>query len=168
MTRREQAEAHRERARNLRAQGMTLAQIGREMGLTKQRVHQIFEGQTPPRPETHQTIKRTLNGDPMPDDAVFLALYEEGLTDGDVARVLGVHYWQARDLRRRAGVKARQGRPSVLAPCDLERLLEMARNGAIGAELAAEFGINMHYANYLCRKHGLNRSTGIRRRKGAL
>lgn len=160
--------AQREEAARLRALGMSLAQIGREMGLTKQRIHQIFEGNTPPRPEVPPAPKMTRKGVPIPDDAVFAAMYQEGLTDGAIARELGVDCWYVGQVRRRAGVKGRRGAPPKLSQTDLERLLDMARNGATGAEMGAEFGINLHYANRLCAKHGLKRSQGIRKRRGAL
>lgn len=150
MNRREQAEAHREVARNLRAQGMSLAQIGREMGVSRERARQLLAPMKPLRV--------------MPDDAVIVALYEEGLTDSDVAQEVGVSRQHILRVRTRLGVQGRRGSPPRLVPCEVERLIEMAQGGATDEELSAAFNVSVTHAARIRCAHGLKRQTG--RRKG--
>lgn len=86
----------------------------------------------------------------------IVALYEEGLTDADVARTLGISEGVAGDRRRRAGVKGRPTTPR-LVPCEVDRLLEMARAGAAYADLGVEFGLSPLYVTVILRKHGFRR-----------
>ena len=89
----------------------------------------------------------------------IVALYEEGLTDADVARTLGISEGAPGDSPRRAGVKGRPTMPR-LVPCDVERLLTMARAGVAYADLGAEFGLSPRYVTVLLRKHGFRRYAG--------
>ncbi len=133
----------REEAKRLRAQGMTFAQIGEALGVSRVRAFNLCRTPDPP--------SRI-----MPDDAVIVALYESGLTDADVAQEFGVsahHVWR---VRYRHGVQGHD-RVSRLAPCDLERLLEMARAGLTYATIGAEFEISRAYARAICAKHGIRR-----------
>lgn len=147
----------REEAVRLRAQGMSLTKIGLEMGISRQRVGQLLA----PAERAHEPTVRQVMPAPAPkapDELTLqiIRLYEEGLTDADIARTLGISEGVAGDRRRRAGVKGRPTTPR-LVPCDVERLLTMARAGAAYADLGAEFGLSPLYVTVLLRKHGFRR-----------
>jgi DNA-binding CsgD family transcriptional regulator len=135
----------REEAARLRAQGMTFAQIGKVMGISRVRAFNLLR---PPKPSSRRI---------MPDDAVIIALYAGGRTDADVAREVGVSVSYVRRVRRRHAVQGRSGKPSRFTPGDVERLLVMAKSGATYATISEELDISPGYACEICAKHGIRR-----------
>ena len=137
--------ARREEAARLRAQGMTFAQIGAALGISRVRAFNLLR---PPKPSSRRI---------MPDDAVIVALYAGGRTDAEVAQEVGVSVSHVRRVRHRHAVQGREGKPSRFAPSEIERLLVMAKSGATFTMISQEFGISRGYACEICMKHGIRR-----------
>jgi DNA-binding CsgD family transcriptional regulator len=135
----------REEAKRLRAQGMSLSQIGRVIGVSRQRVAQLLA----PPPECKPRNDRR---------QAIVSLYEEGLTDADIARTLGVCLATVSKHRRGAGIKGRKCTP-LLVPCEVDRLLEMVRAGVRYAAIGEAFGISRELVGTIARKHGVRRAT---------
>ena len=134
-----------EEARRLALAGLTVKQIAVEIGITRQGVENCLKA-TGTQP--HRVVKYT-------DDQI-IAFHQDGLTDIDIARELGICTETVLKVRHRLGLKAHGSIP-VLGPSEVERLLTRAREGARQVDLAKEFNIAQRTVSTYLIKHGIRR-----------
>lgn len=136
-----------EEARRLALSGLTVKQIAAEMKCSRQGVEKYLKA-TGTQP--HRVVKYT-------DDQIA-TLHQDGLTDIDIARELGICTETVLKVRHRLGLKAHGSIP-VLGPSEVECLLSRAREGVSQVDLAKEFGIAQPTISTYLIKHGQRRQT---------
>lgn len=137
-----------EEARRLALSGLLNTEIAVQMGISRQGVHNLLKATGTPS-----------NRHPKPDAEQIVTLYQQGLTDGDIAQETGWCKATVQYTRYRAGTRGRIGGQPVLVPCEVERLCRLAREGWTQIELATEFGVNQTLISKTLIKHGLRRQT---------
>lgn len=136
-------------ARRLALDGLTLNEIAAEMGVTRQAVQQLLKA-------TDTTARRSPgNCRPSPTPEEVVALYQEGLTDEDVARMFGISQYTVRDRRRKAGVKGCGGVPPRFTPTDVDRIVALHHEGWSQMKIAAEYGADQTTVSRTLRKRGI-------------
>lgn len=133
----------------LHAEGLMNSAIVLRVGRSPSRVHQIL-----------MDVKVPANRKVKPADDVVVALYEEGYTDGDIARQFEVSIDTVRFIRKRAGVQGQRGGTPKLGPADVERLLSLARQGWRQDDIAAELGVGQATVSQIMRRNGIERQPG--------
>ncbi len=127
--------------------GLTVKQIAAEMKCSRQSVETYLKA-TGTQP--HRVVKYT--------DEQIVNLHQNGLTDADIARELGICVNTVLNVRHRLGIKAHDRVP-VLTSQDVKRLLHLARQGWRQTDLADEFGVHQSCISKLLIKHGMRRQT---------
>ena len=137
----------------LHAEGLTNRAIARRVGRSYERVRQLLK---------EEGLTRNPYCAPS-HEAAIVTLYEQGLTDADIAQELGMCEAWAGQVRRRAGVQGRTT-PPKLAPVEVERLLTLARQGWRQVDIAAEVGLSQGKVSDIMRRHGIERQPARHRR----
>jgi predicted transcriptional regulator len=136
-----------EEARRLALSGLTVKQIAAEMKCSRQGVEKYLKA-TGTQP--HRVVKYT--------DEQIVTLHQEGLTDPDIARELGICVNTVLKVRHRLGIKTHYRTP-ILSSVDVKRLLSLAKQGWRQVDLAEEFGVHQSCISKLLIKYGLRRQT---------
>lgn len=145
--------------------GATLAEVGRAFGVSKQRVHQMFDDHGIPRrkprpPNTPSPYTEQL--------AAMAARYESGATMQEVGREFGATAGTVRRLFVKHGIPRRTGGGGPAMPAErLRAMRDYYQDGHSLEETAARFGVSAMSVLRLFRRRGVPlRKSGVRLRRG--